>query len=105
MAIGNQTVRSRPISSGTPVIYNLISPVAPDTEFSQLLTNGTKQLMIKARTANTLKLSFEPGGTSSNYITIPPNSSYNITNLYLENISLYLQSSGSETIVEIEEWT
>jgi hypothetical protein len=88
----------------TPTIYNLAIPLA-NTEASQLLSDNTKSILIRARIGATLRLSFSPGGTNTNWITIPPGATYSENNLSLQTTTIYLQSSKPSQVIEILEWT
>ena len=107
MSFGSQTFRGRSTieASSTPKIYNLVSPVAINTEFSQLLSDGVKRLIIRSRGNGELKVSFQLGNSGTEYITIPCGATYSEENLNLNGVTLYLQTNKSAEVVEILEWT
>lgn len=97
------TIRGRLQESQSPTIYNVSVSLA-NTEMSQALSDNTRSFLIRVRGAATLKLAFEPGETLTNYLTLPPGSSYSTTGLNFSG-SLYFQTSKPSQIVEILEWT
>lgn len=91
-------------SADTPTIYNLDVP-NPNTEYSQVLPNNTKKLLIKSRIHNaTLQFSFENGESATNFITVPFGTFYESDGLLLVEKTLYVQSTKATTI-EILAWT
>jgi len=106
MSVASQTFRFVPIKASTaPLIYNVTSPGTANTEFSQALSNGTKQLTIRCRGQSDIQLAWVATESSTNYITIPACSSYNVTNLELSSKTVYLQVDQASQIIEIEEWS
>lgn len=91
-------------SSSSPAIYNVTCTLA-DTEYSQSLTNGTNQFIIRARNTAKLQLAFSTGQTDTTYVTIYPGSSFKTQNLNTNNLTLYFEASKPNTIVEIIEWS
>ena len=89
----------------TPKIYNLSLDNAGE-EYSQLLSDLTKKLLIKNRTnTGSIYIAFAAGQTTVAYLTLPPGAVYNENNLGLSGISLYLRSDVAAQVVEILEWT
>ena len=89
MGVGNQTTRVTPTASTNHKIYNKLSHTVSEQEFSQALTNGTKQLIIRTRESYDLKFSFVSGESKTKYITIPKNATYKVENVDLQNKVLY----------------
>jgi len=99
--------------------YNIVLTDA-DTEYSQLLNTGTNRVRFKAR----VDLSAEPlaSGSYSDidirwaweagkvatptapYFTLHYEEEYNISDIYLTNVTIYFASPGAGTIVELETW-
>jgi hypothetical protein len=72
------------------------------TEDSYTFPKGTRSIAIKARTSVDIKYSWQEGGTSSGYRTIPANNEYYQEDLLLMDYrTIYLQSASSAT-AEIE---
>lgn len=92
------------VSATTPNIYNVTTTLA-DTEYSQLLPDETKQLLIRARTNATVKFAFTSGNSGTVYTTIPAGASFSIEGVSLTGITVYFQSNVAGTIVEINAWT
>jgi len=89
--------------SQSPLIYN-VSCLLANTEYSQALTVGTKIFTIRVRGISSLKLAFEPGESSINYITIPAGANYSADGLNFSGL-LYFQTTKATQIVEILEWS
>lgn len=106
MGVSTQTFRSIPIEAATTQkIYNVTSPITVNTEFSQALTAGTKQILIRARGKCTIKFTLTSGESGSNYITIEPNTVYNREGLNIASGTLYMQVDKVSQLIEIEEWS
>lgn len=105
MGTQTQTFRSTAAPSTTQVVYNINSPVTPLQEFSQLLSNGTKQIIIRCRGIATIRMTFTSGETNTKYITIPKNCSYEKNNFNLTNATVYLSCDKSSQVIEIEQWS
>jgi hypothetical protein len=100
----SSTVRAKIVTATTPTIYNVSIPLA-NTEYSQVLNDAVKKLLIRARNKAQLKFSFVSGNTNSLYITIEPGAVFFEENLDLSNATLYIQGSTAGNVVEILEWT
>lgn len=98
------TVRRPNISiaaADTLTIFNLSAPTA-NTEVSQSLPSGTKQITIKVRDGTAkAQFSFVSGESGTKYITIPRGASYHIFDLNLTGESLYIQTNQASQTVEI----
>lgn len=105
MSIVTGTIRARAtVEAGSnPVVYN-VSVTLANTEYSQVLTGGTKAFTIKNRESGPLKLSFSNGESGTVYVTIPPYCSLEQDGLNFSG-SLYFQSTKPNQLVEIIEWT
>jgi hypothetical protein len=80
-----------------------VDVVSADTEVSQALSDGTRSFLIKVRGACLLKLAFVLGESDTNYITLPPGTSYHAEGLNFTG-TLYFQTSKDNQVVEILEW-
>lgn len=89
--------------SPNPQIYNLAIPTA-DTEVSQALNPNTKSVLIRARGITSLKVAFVSGESGTNYLTIPAGNTFIQENINFTGI-IYLQSTKSNQVIEILEWT
>lgn len=88
----------------TPNIYNVVvSAGQENTQKSQVLSDNTKQLLIKARTAGKIQFSFVSGETNTKFITIPSKGNYLIEGLDLTSKTLYFQIDTAPNVVEIFE--
>jgi hypothetical protein len=105
MGAGNQSIRGLPAAATTHKIYNVEAPASANTEFSQALTSGAKQLMIRCREGAKIQFSFVSGESSSKFITIPKNASYKVTGVDLQSYTLYMQANQASVTIEIEEWS
>jgi hypothetical protein len=99
------TSRIVPVSATTPEIYN-ISLLLAGTEYSQVLSDGTKKLTIRVRDGGAnLRIAFVSGDTAIKYITVKKGACYSEDNLDLDNVTVYLQSDTAGKTAEILEWT
>lgn len=98
------TVRPSFASASAARIYNLSMPTA-GAEYSQLVNNATKRLIIRTRLPSELRMAYVSGETSTNYITVLPNCCRLIESVDLDSFTIYFRSSVSNQILEIEEWT
>lgn len=107
MSFSTQTHRGKATSTPptTPVIYNKISPLLPNTEFFQTLSDGTKKFTIKNRGTKAIKLAFTATESGTKYITIPGNASMSENDVFLNGVSLYMQVAAASQTIEILEWT
>jgi hypothetical protein len=104
MANVSTTFRGSPSQATTPTIYNLSMPAA-NTEYSQLLSDHTKRILIKSRDRTAqLRIAFVSGDTGVLWITIEPGSVYTEENLDLEGATIYLRSNKNTQTAEILEW-
>ena len=91
-------------SPGVPLIYNVSLPTA-NTEVSQLLSDNTKQILIRVRERAELKYAWVATQSGTNYITVSKNSARVISGVNLVGKTIYLQSPTPGVTVEIEEWS
>lgn len=87
--------------SKEPTIFN-VTTVA-DTENSQLLPDGTKQLLIRARGSSRTQFSFTALTTATNFITIPKGANYSAELLGLDTKTVFFQTDKAD-IIEILVW-
>lgn len=104
MGTQTQTFRSVSGQALSHNIVNKISPVTTDTEFSQTITEGTQQLLIRCRGSATIKFTFVSGESGTKYITIRRGTVYSAANLNLLGKTLYMQVDKASQVIEIEEW-
>jgi hypothetical protein len=98
------TARAKLLSATSPAIYNLAMPLA-NTEYSQVISSGTKQLLVRMRSTARAKLAFISGDSSVLYITIEAGAVYFDNQLDLSGTTIYLQSAAAGQVAEILEWT
>lgn len=99
------TVRPSFSTASNPTIYN-VNLVLAGNEYSQVLNNAVKKLLIRVRTGDaTLRLAFVSGNTNTVYVTVPRGTNYFEENLDLSGVTIYLQSDVSARVAEILEWT
>ena len=94
-------------SIGTPTIYNVIA-VDPNTEYSQLLPNGTGRFWITPRnsgqSASKLQCSYIAGTTNTIYFTVNAGEKFLEEGVKLNNRTIYFRASKPNTVVEIISW-
>ena len=88
----------------TPTVYNFTAILA-DTEYSQALPSNTRRFLIRSRINCFLRVAFNSGETSTNYIEMGPGTSYKESGLDLTSSTIYFRSNVSNSIVEIVAWT
>lgn len=87
----------------TPQIYNLSMPLA-NTEYQQAITNGAVKITLRTRLGAALKISFTATESGVKYITVPPGATYEINTIRTNNLTLYVQSTVANNVLEIVEW-
>ena len=84
-------------------IFN-VTMTNSNTEYSKLLPDETKRILIKERSGTALvKIALHPT-TATVYLTIPAGASKSIDGLFLIGKTLYFQSTSTGKILEIEVW-
>lgn len=83
-------------------ITNLSMPLA-NTEYSLLLTNNLKQLIIVSRSMARLQIAFTSTESGTKFITIPKGTSLSLFDLDLTGKTLYIQGDVPTSTVEIME--
>lgn len=94
------------IISATPTLY-AVTMTNANTEYSQLLTTGTKKLMFHCQDGTAFRYAWVTGKVATPtapYITVPANTSVNLDGLYLTSKTLYVACASTGKIIEIEEW-
>lgn len=91
------------MTAGKPTIINKSIPTA-NTEVSQVLPLKVAKLLIKLRSKTVdLKLAYASGGSGTTYVTIPAGCSKEILDIK-GSITLYMQTTGTNQVAEIEHW-
>ena len=88
----------------TPTIFNSVA-VSANTEYTQVIPNNTLSLILRARNSAVLQLSYVPGTTNTNYLTVFPGGVYIINNVKLVGKTIYFRSNKANTVIEMECWT
>ena len=102
----NVTISGSPLT--TPIIYNITSPVGANTEFTQVLSAGTKRFTIVSTLLQDVNVAFGVGeSTAGPFITIPAGSSLDEDRLLLTAATtIYLATPGAGSVpIQILEWT
>jgi len=92
-----------------PTIYNKTLTTA-NTEYSQVITPGTKKITVQCRTNYAVRIAYETGkvaGSTAPYFTMKSGAVYWEDNLAatMDNpVTIYLASSQAGVIVEILVW-
>ena len=103
MSTVTTTARAKIVSAATPTIYNISMPLAGN-EYSQLLSNGTKKILVRMRNRAKLRIAFVSGDTFTLWVTVEPGAVYFEENLDLNGATIYLQSQEASQVAEILEW-
>lgn len=91
----------------TPISYNITLTDA-DTQYSQLLPSGTKELRFRCRTSDDVRFAFEDGkvaGPTAPYFSLPAGTDYASDENDLTETTIYFASSQAGVIIELEVWT
>lgn len=84
------------------LITNLLLTTA-NTEYSHVLQSGVRQIYIRSRNNSELKISFTLGESGTKYLTIPKFNSFHVNDISFSGVTLYLQASANNEVVEIFE--
>jgi len=90
----------------TPTIYNKTLTVA-DTEYSQLLPSGIRQLRFRCRTLFDVRFAFVTGKVATPttpYLTLPADCDYYSDENDLSGMTIYFASAEAGVVVELEVW-
>jgi len=93
-----------PVSN--PTVYN-ITLTSADTQYSQLLPSGTRELRFRCRAAYDVRFAYEEGKVATPtapYLTLPAGSDYFSDNDDLSGMTIYFASSELGVVVELETW-
>ena len=94
--------------------YNITLTLA-NTEYSQLLTTGTKRIIFKQRSdmdlftypVGVIRFSFVSGKVATSiepYFTLDQGKTYDMQNLNLTGATIYFASKVVGMVIEVEEW-
>lgn len=87
----------------TPTIYN-VSIITVNTEQSQALPANTKEFLIRSRSKGTMRVAFNSGDTSTDYLTVPAGASYEVKQFF-SSLTIYFQSNKPGDVIEIVAFT
>lgn len=90
------------VNASEPKITNLVLLLA-DTEYSHILVDGLKELIIKCREYTDLKYSFVSGESDTKYLTIWRGTCHTLNDLDFNSKTLYIQGSKANVTVEVLE--
>jgi len=107
---GNVAVRVTKVEGASATtaitIYNVTLTLA-NTEYSQLLSNNTKGVRFRCRTAYDVRYAWVTGKVAASvapFNTLPAGMDYFADEINLDAKTLYLASSQAGVVVEIEEY-
>ena len=106
--MGVSTVFGFPAGSTPPtnrVMYNVVSPGTANTEFSQVLSTGTKHFTIKVRGDDKATLIFDFTTGLTDFKTIEPYCEYSSPIVNLSGKTLFMEVDLPSQTIEIEEWS
>lgn len=104
MGVSTQTVRAKIVTPKTVQVFNVTGAAIAGDEFSQVLPDGTKKLLIRSRDKAELKFNYTSIDASSEWITLKPYAVYSVEGVELNGHTLYMQGSVTNQTVEIEVW-
>lgn len=87
----------------TATVYNVSAAIA-NTEYSQALSNGTKQYSIRVRGMAKLQYTFTVGESGTKFLTVPQGCTHSVDMLTLTGKTIYFQVDKNTQVVEILEW-
>ena len=89
----------------TLTMLNTSVPTAA-TEVSQALIADVKQVLIRSRIKGaTLRIAFNSGETSTNYLTLNPRTNLVLDKFNITSQTLYFQSDIGSNTIEIVQWS
>ena len=97
-------VEYKRVAAQNVATYN-VSFAAVDTEYSQLLPDGTKTIELKSRDGAEIRWAWETGKVATPtapYHTLLANTVKKVDNLFLVNKTIYLAADVSNNVAEIE---
>lgn len=98
---GTTSIRSKT----TPAIQN-VSLVLANTEYSITIPVNTVEFSIRTRKNSLLKLAYTATESGTKYITIWPGETYTESAITdSASLTLYVQSSKADEIIEVWSWT
>jgi len=106
MTISTQSYKPKDLNitgSVTSTITNKSLALA-NTEYVHVLQTGLKQLLIRCRETSTLKFSFVITESGTKYVTIPPGTTFSVSDLTFSGKTLYIRSTKASVIAEILEF-
>lgn len=92
------------IGKTTPVISNIVLLTA-GTEYEVDITPGCREFTLQARGDSKLQLAYVSGDSGTTYLSVWPGNSYQETTLNTVSITLYIQATKDNEILEIIAWT
>jgi len=93
-------------SSRKATLFNITLTLA-DTEYSQLIPSGVKELRFRCRTLHDVRYGWESGVVATPtepYCTLPSGHDYASDKNDLTGKTLYIASSTAGVVVELEVW-
>lgn len=92
-------------AASDPEIFNVDATLA-GTEYSQVLPDHTSAVLLRVRDGNAkLQLSFNPGESGSNFITVGLGNNFFVSGVDLVGKTIYFQASMPGKVVEILIWS
>ena len=88
----------------TPTITNLSATIAA-TEYNHSFQSGTRKFRIVSRKVSQLQISYTLGESGTKFITIPRGGWHSEENVDASAVTLYVQSTIGNNIIEILEWS
>ena len=90
--------------ASTPLIQNV--PITDaNSEMIISIPNGTKKILLKVRDYSaSLKISYTPGESGTNYISVIRGNSYSENNISISGNKIYIQSTKPNVVVECLTW-
>lgn len=88
----------------TPTIYNVVATLA-NTEYSQVLTDGTKRFSIRVRGNAKLQLAYVSGQSGTIFEDVYAGTRLEETYLDLTGLTLYFRVNVPGQTVVITQWT
>lgn len=102
---GSINVNFNAQNASNPVIMNVSAP-SSTLEYSFQIPAIAKRFLVKTRTSSSLKLSFQVGGTTVNYISLSAGSVYNEDGVVLQSpLNVFVKAGKSNETIEVLYWT
>ena len=105
MGVQTQTFRTSSTVATKQKVYKLTSPITVNDEFTQVIDNGAKKILIYSTDLVEIKFTLNSGESNTKPINIFSGCSYSKEGLNLVGETAYFRINSASKNVTIEVWT